>query len=136
MSTCFRESFAAHCVGHSFSRCLRQVEVHGKAFVGYPLVALATVQFTEESACSWQWYRNSSRAAVSSPRARKAVTQWLPVSAEGPVYVPTADDEGCMLRVTCHPPPHRTSEREARSVTLRCHGLTCNMPCRLRASAQ
>jgi len=77
--------------------------VHGKALVGYPLLALATVQFTDASACTWQWFRSST--AVSSPRNRKAVTVWLPVSADGPRYVPTAADEGCMLRVTCRPPP-------------------------------
>jgi hypothetical protein len=112
----------------SNSRCHVKVEVHGKAFVGYPLVALATVQFTEESACSWQWYR-SSGAVSSSPRARKAVTKWLSVSAEGPVYVPTADDEGCMLRVTCRPPPPRTSEREVRAVHYWGVMAVCHLPC-------
>ena len=71
--------------------------------MGYPLLALATVQFTEESACSWQWFRSS--AVVSPPRGRKTVTEWLPVSEDGPRYVPTAADEGCMLRVVCRPPP-------------------------------
>ena len=50
------------------------------------------------------------------------------MSAEGPVYVPTADDEGRMLRVTCRPPPHhKASEQTVRSVMQRylafCHVL-------------
>ena len=86
--------------------CCSQVEVHGKALVGYPLLALPTVQFTEASACTWQWFRSST--AVASPRSRKPVTEWLPVLADGPRYVPTAADEGCMLRVTCRPPPAKS----------------------------
>ena len=100
--------------------CGSQVEVHGKALVGYPLLALVTVQFTEASACTWQWFRSST--AVSSPRNRKAVTEWLPVSADGPRYVPTAADKGCMLRVTCCPPA-------AQSDTVR--AAACRCWCRL-----
>ena len=99
-----------------YAMCCSQVEVHGKALVGYPLLALATVQFTEASACTWQWFRSST--AVSSPRSRKPVPEWLSVSADGPRYVPIAADEGCVLRVTCRPPP-------AQSDTVRAGALGC-----------
>ena len=66
------------------------------------------MQFTEAGACSWHWYRGVAAPAVTTARGAKgSVVSWSLLSrdaADGAVYVPEDADEGCMLRVECHPP--------------------------------
>lgn len=67
---------------------------------------MSQVQFTEASACIWRWFRSVKVVAAPTSRGSKSEKDiaWQQVEGAEATYVPQEADEGCLLRVECHPP--------------------------------
>jgi 2',5'-phosphodiesterase len=81
---------------------LDQVVLHGRPFVGIPLVPAVQLHFADEAACQWQWQRQAPGGA------------WQPLpGATRRRYVPLPEDAGCLLRVQCTPGRHVWATEDA-----------------------